>query len=134
MRVGKASNAFALQIDRELAETMEEFELIVRRLALDGLTRIVQRTPVDTGRARGNWIVTVGERSMFAGAPVDPVGTRVISDGVAALNEFQAAETFPSIFIQNNLPYIERLEGGYSTQAPGGMVSITLTELKAQIS
>jgi len=36
------------------------------------------------------------------------------------------------IFIVNGLPYINRLENGWSQQAPNGMVAITLAELPAR--
>lgn len=35
-----------------------------------------------------------------------------------------------TLYIANGLPYIERLEQGSSTQAPRGMVMITIAELK----
>ena len=31
-----------------------------KKIVLEALKRIVERTPVDTGRARGNWQVTIG--------------------------------------------------------------------------
>lgn len=130
---GRAA-AFAVQIDRELAATDEEFRLIVRSLALQALSRIVQRTPVDTGRARGNWTVSIGAADGSVTANLDPGGAGAIADGNAVLAQFENYEGFPSIFIQNNLPYIERLEDGYSSQAPGGMVALTVAELRAQVS
>jgi hypothetical protein len=36
---------------------------------------------------------------------------------------------YENCYIQNNLPYAERLENGWSKQAPHGMVKITLYEL-----
>lgn len=33
-----------------------------------------------------------------------------------------------AIFLTNNLPYIERLERGWSKQAPTGMVALTVAE------
>lgn len=132
--VGKASRAFRLEIDRELAAAAEDLKTIVAVLALDGLTRIVQRTPVDTGRARGNWTVSIGSEDFAQYQIEDRNGGATIQKGAAIIQTFDEVPGFPSIFIQNNLPYIERLEDGYSKQSPpNAMVALTLTELMAQI-
>ena len=39
----------------------QEVGVIQRTMALQGLNGVIYRTPVDTGRARGNWQTTVGE-------------------------------------------------------------------------
>ena len=41
--------------------------------------------------------------------------------------------TMPPIYIQNNLPYANRLENGWSNQAPAGMVALTIAEVEAQM-
>jgi len=35
------------------------------------------------------------------------------------------------IYLTNNLPYAQRLEEGYSQQAPAGMVALTIQEFQA---
>ena len=124
---------FALELDQEFGEALEEFETIIRTAALQGLTRIVQRTPVDTGRARGNCFVSIGAASGEVTEQVDPAGGQAIAAGNAVIASWGGAEAgFPVIFIQNNLPYIERLENGYSAQAPNGMLGVTVAELQVQ--
>ena len=122
---------FALEIDREFEASLDEWRLIIRRVALDALTRIVERTPVDTGRARGNWFVEIGGGGVEVSAEVDKSGAVTIASGGAEIARYQEVDGFPVIQIYNNLPYIRRLEDGYSGQAPSGMVSITVTELSA---
>ncbi|SEP80143.1 Bacteriophage HK97-gp10, putative tail-component [Treponema bryantii] len=95
---------------------------------------IVRKTPVDTGRARGNWQVTVGSP---ASGKVEE--KRKSPKPKSQMPDPQGDE---SIFITNNLEYIEKLEyggypnppkngsgktvGGYSKQAPNGMIGVTL--------
>ena len=95
---------------------------------------IVKKTPVDTGRARGNWQVTVGKP---ATEEID--SNRKTPRGKDSIPEPTGDE---SIFIANNVPYIVKLEyggypnppkkgngktvNGYSKQAPEGMVGLTL--------
>jgi hypothetical protein len=83
------------------------------------------RTPVDTGRARGNWTATVGHRSAGSTDGVDPIGGSTVANAQAVANGWDGNG---SIFLTNNLPYIERLEHGHSGQAPSGMVGITVAE------
>ena len=125
-----AANKFALEIDRDLASSLDDIRDIVVMLGLEGITRIVNRTPVDTGRARGNWSVSISSRDTTVSVDADPSGSGAINAGVSAVQSYPE-EGWPSLFIQNNLPYIERLEDGYSGQAPNGMVALTHSELVA---
>lgn len=67
------------------------------------------------GSARGNWFVGVNttNRSVMPGR--DKVSA--ISDGISDINKASKLK-YPTITISNNLPYIERLNDGWSTQAP----------------
>lgn len=125
------ARGFATQIDREFEAAMDEWRLIIRKIALEALSRIVLRTPVDTGRARGNWFVQIGGEGVEVTTEVDPTGAVTIASGGAVIGTYQQAKGFPVISIYNNLPYINRLEHGWSKQAPAGMVAVTVTELEA---
>tara|TARA_R110000772_G_scaffold42835_3_gene99162 strand:+ start:1146 stop:1520 length:375 start_codon:yes stop_codon:yes gene_type:complete len=79
---------------------------------LNGLTRV---TPVDTGRARGNWFVGINKSNRSIDQ--ERKAAQAIIDGV---NDVQSSKAlnYPEIVLSNNLPYIERLNEGYSLQAP----------------
>lgn len=95
---------------------------------------IVKKTPVDTGRARGNWSITVGHDDTTTSERTTPL--------FKSLQEVPKVEGDETIYIHNNLPYITKLEyggypknpkggsgktiNGYSKQAPEGMVGLTL--------
>jgi len=99
----------------------------VRMLAFEALSRIVLRTPIDTGRARGNWNVGVGNPDHGVNlVGFDKAGTGTINRGQAVL---AAAAPDQTLYITNSLPYILPLEHGHSGQAPAGMVMVTLAEL-----
>ena len=121
--------AFSAQLDAETALVLERMTLFVQKIALQVLRGVVLKTPVDTGRARGNWQVTIGEPAEGEVANLDPSGGSTISEGTARI---LGAINFVVIWVVNNLPYIERLEDGYSTQAPEGMVVVTLAEIETQ--
>lgn len=100
-----------------------------RKLALEALRRVVLKTPVDTGRARGNWQTTIGRPATGQTEATDPSGGQTISRGSQVIGQ---APIFRPITLANNLPYIERLESGSSQQAPNGMVATTVSELESQ--
>lgn len=110
-------------------KTPEEVQKFQRIIALDLLRRIVFRTPVDTGRARGNWQTTVGNAGSQAVDTVDPSGNAVLSAGAAAI---ASARPFSVITIYNNVKYIRKLEDGGSKQSPRGMVKVSVAESNAQ--
>lgn len=98
-------------------------------LAIDGA--VVLATPVDTGRARSNWQVTVdtpaaGTIPPYApgegGSTVGPNSRAAIEQGKQAVAQYNGDTPTASINITNNLAYIGRLNNGYSGQAPAGFV------------
>lgn len=94
----------------------------VRAIAMAMLNEIVLRSPVDTGRFRGNNIVSVGAPVYTNTANVDPTGAETINRGLSAMS---GLEPFTQVFIQNNLPYAVPLEDGHSKQAPAGIYAVS---------
>jgi hypothetical protein len=126
--VGTEIEKFNRQIDAEVDTLLDvEVPLFVKKLAFELLVQIVKPTPVDTGRAKGNWRVVIGEAPPYDDGikRLDGNGSSVISEEgnkVLAAN-FNALDV-PEIWIFNNLPYIVRLENGHSQrQAPQGWVA-----------
>lgn len=94
----------------------------VRIIAMAMLSEIVLRSPVDTGRFRGNNVVSVGAPVYTNTANVDPTGSETINRGLSAMS---GLEPFTQVFIQNNLPYAVPLEDGHSKQAPAGIYAVS---------
>lgn len=108
--------SFSKDIRSFAAKATKAHNEITRTATLDLFSGVIKDTPVDTGRARGNWQTTVGS----------PAAGELERDGAGpALAEVQQ-KTPPGAgqvtLLTNNLPYIEALERGSSTQAPEGMV------------
>ena len=83
-----------------------------RAVALKILTNVVLSTPVKTGRARGNWQVSLDGPIDSQIKLNDKGGGIAISKGASAIN---TRVDYPVIYITNNLPYIEPLNDGSST-------------------
>lgn len=99
---------------------------VQRRMAFDIYNAIVMRTPVDTGRARGNWNVKTGG--------VDPSvdeERKTTAPLIKSEDEIQLPVNEQAIYISNNLPYIKALEYGHSKQAPNGMVGVVVANAEA---
>jgi hypothetical protein len=100
----------------------------VNKIALQVLLNILQSTPVDTGMAISNWILSLSDPSDEQIPPYSPGSkgsTRQRNIG-AAYNTAQAGiqDRTPKqiIYITNSLPYIGLLNDGSSSQAPSGFV------------
>ncbi|AXP04260.1 hypothetical protein DZG01_15185 [Pseudomonas fluorescens] len=79
------------------------------------------------GRFRGNWNFSIGYPDNSFRIQPDPTGEASMARLVNGAIEFKAGQT---AFIVNNLPYAIPLEFGHSTQAPGGMVRITVARFQ----
>lgn len=94
----------------------------IRAIAMAMHGEIISRSPVDTGRFRRNNIVSIGAPVFSTTLEVDKDGAETRAEGIAALS---ALKPYTVVYIQNNLPYAERLENGHSGQAPAGIYGIT---------
>ncbi|MNO79085.1 hypothetical protein D3C76_702450 [compost metagenome] len=103
----------------------------VRVIALAMLNEIVLRSPVDTGRFRGNNIVSVGAPVYTSSVNVDPTGSDTIQQGVRVMT---GLEPYTQVFIQNNLPYAVPLEDGHSQQAPAGIYAVSFNSVSQAYS
>lgn len=119
---------FSLSVAEFAKKTNANVDLVVRKVAIEMLTRIVMRSPVLTGRFRANWNVSIGEeRTVVAPSIVDPTGRATILSGIALLSRFKGGT---AAHITNGLPYGPRLEDGWSKQAPSGFVARTVVEFQ----
>ena len=94
--------------------------------------RIISATPVRDGAARGNWLSSVGSiDTSFSLSVKDPSGTASNGRLQAAV---QGLEPGTEFYFTNSLPYAERLENGWSQQAPQGMVKINMASWSSVVS
>lgn len=122
---------FARNIRKWSDKTGRHIDDTIRAVVLDLSAKIIARTPVDTGRARGNWQAATGQPASGTLGMLDPSG------GAATAAAALKAKDAPGriYYLTNNLPYIRRLEyDGYSSQAPNGFVRVTVAEFKQALS
>ena len=92
---------------------------------------MIMKSPVDTGRFKGNWQCGVGginaagsdRKDTTPLGKYDNLGASLATE--VALKGWKPGQT---INLTNSLPYAIRLEYGWSKQSPGGMVRLTVNE------
>jgi hypothetical protein len=87
----------------------------IRVTAFKILRNVVLATPVDTGRARGNWQVGIDSFKINTVDVTDKSGGVAINAGAL---ELKGVRDYQTVWITNNLPYIAALNDGSSAQAP----------------
>ena len=147
-----------MDLNKYAKEKKVQIREVRKNYAFALYSSIVRKTPVgdpdfdeDSGRARGNWQVTLNKP-----ATGEVKDRRKTPKGKESIPKPQGDE---SIFITNNVPYITKLEyggypspvdkgshtkkgvkpsryeiksqGGFSKQAPEGMVGVTLANNEA---
>lgn len=158
----KAPMERVTQLQRQLVFLALGAAIVMPNGGLARVTGVIARTPVDTGRARASWIVTVGggtpaNRSVPAEGSYAELKSHngAVAHGTAAAGQALAGlQPGQTVWISSALPYILVLEfggypnppkrgsydkktkswvvksaGGFSRQAPQGMVRVTFEEL-----
>jgi len=104
---------------------------VIRKACIDLFKAIAARTPVDTGRLKGNWQLntnyssdTIGDdQAVFTSAEIEQMLMQQTS-------EFDLTIHDDKVEIFNNVKYAEYNEAGHSSQAPAGMVAVSLSEFE----
>ena len=133
---------FAKGIEAYAKRTKLGIDQAIVSINTQAAVSIIKRTPVDTGRARGNWQPSISIPNKTTTETNDKSGSASIASARATA-KVSAGAVF---YLTNNLPYIRTLEhgwyngngpkttpDGYSTQAPNGMVGLTVLEMRARI-
>lgn len=132
---------FSLDISNFVKKAKGNNDTLVRKTVLDIGRRLVERTPVGDadywkspppagyvgGHARANWSHSDGDIKRVEFEGTDKTGSASNERIASSVPKHAAGKVH---FIQNSVPYIERLEDGWSRQAPNGMVSVTQAELQ----
>lgn len=120
--------------------TMAKIQKIMKTAAMELFKSVIMMTPVDTGRAKGNWQCTM---TRPANGIIDSEQSEEVT--IAKMVETTLKSSIKNgIFLTNNLPYIQKLEyggygdgpktqKGYSKQAPAGMVRVSLERIEKDL-
>lgn len=118
------ATSFLVDLRASINEALGGAEEVVKDATLTLVTKIVLKTPVDTGRLQKNWNTKLNTADLTlhdVGAQDSP------SRAMSELKNFDLK--VKQIWITNNLPYAYDIEYGKSkVKAPQGMMRVSLQE------
>ena len=129
---------FSLAFKQINDKTDKQLNRIIKKTVFDLTSSIIQGSPTDTGRFRGNWQVSFDTPTDRELSNLDKSGNATISKIGTQIN----SNKIPLVYwINNNLPYGNSLEyglypknsktgktiNGFSVQAPMGFVRINVS-------
>jgi hypothetical protein len=116
---------FSVPIDTIILQARKKYQVdssnILRKLALDIYAEIIRNTPVDTGRARANWNLSINRPNFAKSTSTVPSTVNISASTLRNL---------PDIYIANGLPYVRDLEFGRSDQAPNGFIRLAIQRVQ----
>lgn len=105
-----------------------EVKQVRNKLAFRIDTRVVLETPFNTGEAKINWLVTDGRpTSEHIKTEMDKASAESIAMQKAQ-GQILSSKVFTELYIQNNAPHIERLNEGWSEQAPSKYIDTIISQ------
>lgn len=122
---------FALDLSKQIEKAKGKTELAVKKTMIELFNRVIQKSPVDTGRFRANWNCSIGSPNLSTSESTDPSGS--VASARASATVVSYTLNGQSVFLTNSLPYAERLENGWSKQAPNGMVRLSVVEVQNSV-
>ncbi|MEN8339099.1 HK97 gp10 family phage protein [Acinetobacter baumannii] len=108
---GKKPTSFSLDVAKSVQDQ-------VKKTTMDTVQSLVNLSPVDTGAYRASHIVSIGSGDYGVRGPE----TNAVQDAAIQAVKIKLGNL---VYIQNNQPYAERLENGWSDQAPQGIYGLT---------
>lgn len=124
---------FELALSQFAKKAGENADQAVRRVVLDVGRRIIERSPVDSGRFRSNWFFSTG-------TPSSRVTENTRSAEINGMGDMSAHKAGGVFYISNNLPYAYILEIRGATKArnalgeiagPNAIVGLTVLDFQS---
>jgi len=117
----KRFNAFIRDV---MARSDAGASTVLRAFALKLIGRVIKGWPVDTGRSRAAWYVSIEQLGGIALGKDSPEGRAAgrYEEKLRGMNKF--------ILMVNGVEYAVFLEMGHSVQAPYGVVRISMMQMR----
>jgi Bacteriophage HK97-gp10, putative tail-component len=122
-----AMGSFTMQLQAFQVKTEKQIKASIQKIAMEVFKRVIEKSPVDTGRFRANWGCSIGSPYVGTYDITDKDGNATKVKIMQIIAKWDGTD---SIYLCNSLPYSLKLEFGSSKQAPGGMVRLTIAEMQ----
>ena len=133
MSIHPTFRSFNLALERYTRQDVLEFQKgRMTVIALEVMKGLTELTPVDTGRAKGNWQFTVGGPAEGEVERLDPsaAGTPSLAGQVDVLTKAQEWKPGDWMWFHNGVPYIGVLNDGTDTREAHHMLELTVERIK----
>lgn len=132
--------SFALDVKAFCDKAKKNPEIVMRQVSIKLFSAIIKASPVDTGRFRMNWQASGSAPASGTTVATDQSGGKAIS---AVAEYVLKSPDWSEFTLANNLPYANVIEyggypgdgpntvGGFSKQAPQGVVRVNITRFNA---
>jgi hypothetical protein len=128
--------SFVLDLSKFTDKAVGNTEKVFRASSISLFRNVIRRTPVRSGRLKGNWQVDINQPATGEVDSSDQSPINTLDGGSArkVVAGVMPAKLDDSIFLVNNLPYARIIENGnYSDQAPSGMVGVSIAEFQREV-
>nr|UVX90436.1 MAG: virion morphogenesis family protein [Bacteriophage sp.] len=123
--------SFALDVSKFVEKAKKNPEKVMRQVSIKLFSAIIKASPVDTGRFRMNWMASGGIPASGITDATDKSGNIAIGNATSFVLK---AANWHEFTLTNNLPYAQRLEYGWSQQAPAGVVRTNVSRFQKLIN
>lgn len=123
--------SFALDVSKFVEKAKKNPEKVMRQVSIKLFSAIIKASPVDTGRFRMNWMASGGTPAPGITDATDKSGDKATGNATSFV---LSASDWREFTLTNNLPYAQRLEYGWSQQAPQGMVRTNVSRFQQLIN
>ncbi|HCP0786341.1 TPA: HK97 gp10 family phage protein [Escherichia coli] len=123
--------SFALDVSKFVEKAKKNPEKVMRQVSIKLFSAIIKASPVDTGRFRMNWMASGGTPASGVTDATDKSGNAATGNATSFV--LKAAD-WREFTLTNNLPYAQRLEYGWSQQAPQGFVRVNVSRFQQLIN
>src|SRR5678816_1300372 len=108
--------------------TRKRLDKALQDTAVETISRMIDRTPVDTGAAKYHWFTRALPNERFDKNRVDPSGQLPKRRAKRDIKIFKVGTI---VWLVNSAPYMQFLERGSSKQAPAGFLAQTMAEISS---
>lgn len=136
--------SFSLDLRRAIENIQEDAERVVRGTLFSVSSMIIRGTPVGNpdlwkdppppgyvgGTLRGSWQASIGSPERARIDRIDKTGDSTISDMANTAMNLEMGQTF---YLTNAQPYAYRVEYGWSSQRPQGMVRVAVMQAQQEV-
>lgn len=142
------NDKFRANIKKRVNGAKSKVALTVSKFVFELQKGFIVKSPVDTGRFKGNWMIGIGAINFSNSNGESKTALNAYDDYNKAILSILKIDGTKPVYITNSLPYSRRIEyglfgnpegsangakttGGYSTQAPAGCVRVTIAEMNS---